>query len=141
MQKKIINSYLFAGISWKKEAREWRTFKESDKRFFNKITENIGHCPSVLFSISKLLNGIGSIYLNDGIFWISKMLKVNENLWSDNLDGNTVYYLENLAKKYAYTNRERIKKTNQLKQEFLVILNFLIEKESVVGYLLRENIL
>lgn len=139
--KKVIKGYLFAENIWKKEATQWHTFKEADKRFFKKLTDNIGYCPSVLYSISKLLNGIGSIYLEDGISWISRMLKVNKNLWSDDLEANTIYYLENIVRKYAYTNREKIRKTKQLKQEFLVILDFLIQKESVVGYMLRENIL
>ncbi len=139
--KKVISGYLFAENIWEKDATQWHTFKETDKRFFKKITEDTGHCPSVLYSISKLLNGIGSIYLDDGILWISRMLNVNKNLWSDELEDNTVYYLENIVKKYAYMNREKIRKTRQLKKEFLVILDFLIEKESVVGYMLRENIL
>lgn len=139
--KKVIKGYLFAENIWKKEATQWHTFKETDKRFFKKITEDIGHCPSVLYSISKLLNGIGSIYLDDGILWIYRMLNFNKNLWSDDLEDNTVYYLENIVKKYAYMNREKIRKTRQLKKEFLVILDFLIEKESVAGYMLREDIL
>jgi len=96
--REIIKSYLFAEI-WKEGATEWRTFKETDKRFFKKITENIGHCHSVLYSISKLLNSIGSIYLDDGVLWISRMLNDNKNLWSDEIDKNTVYYLENLVRK------------------------------------------
>ena len=139
--KEIIRAYLFAQTFWKEEATEWRTFKESNKMFFNKITENIGQCPSVLYSISKLLNGIGSIYLNDGVLWISRMLKDNTNLWSCHLEESTIYYLENLVKKYIFLNREKIRKTKQLKQEILVILDFLIEKTSVIGYMLRENIL
>jgi hypothetical protein len=49
--------------------------------------------------------------------------------------------LENLIRKYIYKNREKIRKTQKLKGEVLIILNFLIEKGSVVGYMLRENIL
>jgi hypothetical protein len=139
--KKIIKSYLFAEIFWRKDATEWHTLKENDKRFFKKLTENTGKCPSVLYSIAKLLNGIGSIYLDDGVLWISRMLNVNENLWSEDLDENTVYYLEKVSRKYVYRNRENLRRTKQLKQEFLVVLDFLIKKGSENGYLLRENIL
>ncbi len=139
--RKVIKGYLFAETMWKENAIEWHTLKESDKRFFKKISEDIGHCPSVLFSISKLLNGIGSIYLNDGILWISRMLNNNKNLWSDELEKNTIFHLENLVRKYAYRNRELLRKNNQLKREFILILNFLIEKGSENGYLLRENII
>lgn len=139
--QEIIESYLFARTFWNEEATEWHTFKESNKMFFRKITDDIGHCPSTLYSISKLLKDIGSIYLNDGILWISKMIKNNKNLFSDDLEQNTVYYLEILVKKFIFINREKIRVTKQLNQEVLVILDFLVEKASVIGYMLRENIL
>ena len=138
---KIIKSYLFAQNPWKESATEWHTFKDENKRFFKEISEKIGHCPSALYAISKLLNDIGSSYLNDGISWLSDMLQSNKNLLSAKLETNAIYYLENLVKKYIYKNREKIKKTKKLKQEVLIILDFLIERGSVVGYILRENIL
>ena len=138
---KIVKSYLFAHNPWKETATEWHTLKSENKRFFKETSQKIGHCPSVLYAISKLLNDIGSSYLNDGISWVSYMLQNNKNLVSVKIETNTVYYLENFVKKYIYGNREKIKKTKKLKQEVLIILYFLIEKGSVIGYMLRENIL
>jgi hypothetical protein len=138
---KIIKSYLFAQNPWKESATEWHTFKDENKRFFKDISEEIGHCPSTLYAISRLLNGIGSSYLDDGISWLSDMLQRNKNLLSAKLEINTVYYLENIIKRYIYKNREKVKKTKELKQNVLIILDFLIKKGSVVGYMLRENIL
>jgi hypothetical protein len=135
----IVKSYLFALILWEKA--EWHTLKNENKRFLKKISKEIGHCPSTLYAISKLLNGIGSSYLNDGLFWISDILKNNKNLLNTKLETDTVYYLEKLIKKYIYKNREKIRKMKKLKYEVLIILNFLIEKGSVVGYMLRENVL
>ena len=91
------------------------------------MSEKIGHCPSALYAISKLLNDIGSSYLHDGVSWISNILKNNKNILNAKLETNTVYYLENLSKKYIYKNREKIRKTRRLKQEVLIILDFLIE--------------
>lgn len=138
---KIIKSYLFAQNPWKESAIEWHTFKDENKRFFKEISEKIGHCPSALYAISKLLNDIGSSYLDDGILWLSDMLKNNGNLLDAKLEINTIYYLENLVKKYVYKNREKLKKTVELKQKVLIILDFLINKGSVIGYMLRENVL
>ena len=84
---------------------------------------------------------MGSIYLNNGISWISEILNNNKNLWTDKLETNTIYYIENIVKKYIYKDREKIRKMKKLKQEVLIILDFLVEKGSVVGYMLRENIL
>jgi hypothetical protein len=138
---KIIKSYLFAKNSWKETTVEWHTLKTEDKPFFKEIAEKLGHCPSALYAISKLLNDIGSPYLDDGISWLSDMLKNNDNLSKAKLEVNTIYYLENLIKKYVYKNREVIKKHLELKQNVLTILDFLVNKGSVTGYLLRENII
>jgi hypothetical protein len=138
---KIVKSYLFAQNPWKESAVEWHTLKNENRAFFKEIAEKLGHCPSALYAISKLLNDIGSPYLDDGISWLSGMLKSNNNLSKAKLEVNTIYYLENIVKKYVYKNREKIRKTLELKQSVLVILDFLINKGSVIGYMLRENIL
>jgi hypothetical protein len=139
--EKIVKSYLFAQTHWKETATEWHTLKDENKRFFRDVAKDIGHCPSTLYSISKLLNDIGSSYLVDGVSWISYILGNNKDLVNAELETNTLYYIENLVKKYVYQSRGKIKKTKRLIQEVLIILEFLIEKGSVVGYLLRENIL
>lgn len=138
---KILRSYLFAEIPWKETANKWHTLKDSDKRFFKEMSHGTGHCPSTLYAISKLLNYIGSLFLNDGVFWVSYMLKNNPGLLEAKLVTNTIYYIENLARKYIYNNREEIRRSSRFKKEVLVILDFLIEKGSVVGYMLRESIL
>lgn len=138
---KILRSYLFAENPWKETTDQWHTLKDNNNRFFKEISQKTGHCPSTLYAISKLLNDIGSPYLNDGISWISHMLKNNPRLSQTKLVTNTIYYLENLARKYVYNNREEIRKNTKSKREVLVILDFLIESGSAVGYMLRENIL
>jgi len=137
----IVKSYLFAKIRLEETIKNWHTLKYSDEYFFREISQKIGHCPSCLYSISKLLAGIGNLYLNEGISWISEMLHKNKNLITSNLENNTIYYLENITRKYIYKNRESIRKTKKLKDEIIIILNFLVEKGSVIGYMLRENIL
>jgi hypothetical protein len=141
----IIKAYLLVwspyGEIWKDTAKEWHSLKDKDRRFFKRISEEIGHCPTVLYSISKLLTEIGSPYLSDGIGWISNMLRKNSNLLTDKLEVNTIFHLENLIRKYIFINTEKIKKEKKTKEDTLIILNFLIEKESSLGYMLRERIL
>ena len=68
-------------------------------------------------------------------------MKNNSGLLDAKLNTNTIYYIENLSRKYIYNNREEIRRTRRSKIEVLIILDFLIEKGSVVGYMLRESIL
>ncbi len=138
---RIIKSYLFAQTRWKESATDWHAFKDSNSRFFDEVVKNIGHCPSTLYSLAKSLNNVASRYLIPGIAWLSGMLSCNKVLWTAELEENTIYYLESLVRKYVYMERERIRRTKQLKEEILVILEFLVEKGSVVGYMTRENIL
>jgi hypothetical protein len=137
--EKIIKNYLLAGIQWKETAKEWRSLKENNKIFFSDVSKEIGHIPIVIYSIAKLLNGIGSHYLEDGVIWISKILDLNNELNNAELHGDTIYYLEHILRKYIYLNKEKIKRTNSLKKDILRILDFLVLKESVVGYMLRES--
>ncbi|EGO2744011.1 ATP-binding protein, partial [Enterococcus faecalis] len=139
--KKVIKSYLFASTSWNEEAQEWEAFSDEKKRFFKQVAQDLGKFPIVLYAFCVLLNGVGQIYLVNGIKWISEMISSNSNLWNEDLEVNTVYLLEKLMKEYIYKNREKIKRNVQLKKEVLVILEFLVEKGSVAGYMLRENIL
>jgi len=137
----VIRNYLLAWSYWREEAREWHTLKDREKQFFKKASEDMGGNPSVLYSISKFLNDIGSGFKDDGIVWVSDMLKNNSGLSAEELEVNTVYYLENLVRGYILKNRHKIKTTLRLKTQTLVILDFLLAKGSVTAYLLREDIL
>jgi hypothetical protein len=138
---KIIKSFLFATVSWKEGVKEWHTLKDNNAEFFKEVSKRIGHCPSALYAISKLLNDFGSPYIDEGIGWISDIIKSNEDLVKKELEPNTIYYIESLVRKYVYYNLENIKKRSDLKSMILIILNFLVEKASETGYRIREDIL
>lgn len=138
---KMIKSYLFSTVLWKKEAKSWSSFSSKEKRFFKNISSEAGCSNVVLYSIASLLNGIAHHYLGDGVSWLSSQLKDNKNLWEEELEQDTIYYLERIVRVYSFNERAKIKKTPQLKQELLVILNFLVERGSVIGYMVRERIL
>jgi hypothetical protein len=137
----IIHNYLLAWPYWKEDAKKWHTLTYREKPFLKRVAEDIGHHPSVLYSISKLLNDIGSGFIDDGISLLSNIFRKNSNLISEALETNTVYYLENIVRKFILTNHHRVKTTLSIKNDILTILNFLIEKGSITAYLLREDIL
>jgi len=139
-KNEVIRNYLLALPYWKETAKEWRSLKDRERLFFKRITEDIGHCSIVLYSIAKLLNGIGSKFMDDGILWISDMLEKNKNLWKTELKEGTIYFLENIVRRYCILNGEKIKKNVRLKEKILILLDFLVEKGSTIGFLIREEI-
>lgn len=139
--KSVIYNYLLAWPYWKDTARDWASLKDKEKGFFKKVAAESGGHPAVLYSLAKVLNDIGSGFLKDGILWISDMLEHNPDLATKGLETNTVYYLENLSRRFVLDNRHKVKTTPVLKKRVLVILDFLIQKGSVVAYLTREDIL
>lgn len=136
-----IHNYLLAWPWWRSEAREWHSLKEREKGFFKRVAQDIGDHPAALYSLAKLLNEIGATFAADGIFWISAIFESHPDLRDKELEANTVYYLENLIRRYVLLNREKVRTTPQMKSAVLTILNFLLEKGSVTAYLTRENIL
>ncbi|HYT45848.1 MAG TPA: hypothetical protein VEP90_26210, partial [Methylomirabilota bacterium] len=65
----------------------------------------------------------------------------NNDLVTEKLETDTIYYLENLIRRYILKNRQKTKTTAQIKKQVMVILNFLVERGSTTGYMLREDIL
>ncbi len=59
----------------------------------------------------------------------------------EELEINTIYYIEIIVRKYILTSRQKIRTTLQKKKAVVSILNFLVERGSVTGYLLHKNIL
>jgi hypothetical protein len=138
---KVINSYMLAW-QWRREGvTEWHSLKKENLSFYANVAKNIGHNSTVLYSITKVLNSIGSNFTDDGINWIYSIVLNNKSLKLGDLESNTLYYLEKIMRKFVFVNREKIKRELKLKNQVVPILEFIIERGSVQGYLLRESIL
>lgn len=136
----IIKNYLLALPWWKADAKDWHALTDNNARFFKEMAENLYKSKSTLYSFAMLLSGIGSRYLPYGVFWLSKIIKMNTELSSQNLDGDTIYYLNAYMRKYLYRERINVRRSPELMSNVLVILDFLIEQGEVSGYLMRESI-
>ncbi|MEX0995882.1 MAG: AVAST type 4 anti-phage nuclease Avs4 [Flavobacteriaceae bacterium] len=138
---KVINSYLLAEILWREGIKEWHSLKKDNIKLYTKVSKNLGHNPTVLYSITKVLNTIASNFKSEGIDWIFIVVSNNKYLPLGDLEANTLYYLENFTRKFIFLNKVKIKKELNLKIKIITILDFMIERGSKHGYLLRESIL
>ncbi len=134
-------SYLLAWPYWKENIEEWRSLKKNDMTFYKNLAQQLGNVPAVLYSISKVVNSIGSKFEDEGVEIIFSLVDNNRYLDLGKLQSNTEYYLEIFMRKFIFKYRKQIKKEVRLRHKVIPILDFMIERGSVQGYLLRENIL
>jgi hypothetical protein len=139
--KDVIQNYLLAWGWWREGIKDWHSLEKENTSLYANVSRELGHIPSVLYSISKILNSIGSNYTNEGIDWIYTIVQNNRSLQLKDLESNTLYYLEKYLRKFIFVNRQKIKEEIRLKNKVIPILDFMIERGSIRGYLLRESIL
>lgn len=137
----IIINYLLAWRWWREDIEEWRSLKKENLSLYANASKDIGSIPAVLYSIVRVLNSIGTNFQDEGIDWINIVVLNNSSLKLADLESNTLYYLEKLLRKYIFINRQKIKEEIKLKNKIIPILDFMIERGSIHGYLLRESIL
>lgn len=139
--EEIMTNYLLAYRCWREDARDWHTLEEKNKFFYDKVVKDFGHCPITLYAISKVLNDIGSRYIDDGLEWIASIIDKHKSGLLNQLKINTVYYLEIYMRKYILKNKSLIRKESHILKNALIILDFLVEEGSSKAYQMRESIL
>jgi hypothetical protein len=139
--KEIIINYLLAWPWWREGIEAWRSLKSENLSLYTNASKELGNIPAVLYSIVRVLNTIGTNFKEEGIDWIHTIVSNNKSLPLDDLESNTLYYLEKFLRKYVFINRQKIKEEIKLKNKIIPILDFMIERGSIHGYLLRESIL
>lgn len=135
----VLVNYLLAWQYWKEGIKEWRSLKEHDISFFAKASEDFGNVPATLYSIARILNTVGSNYENEGVEWLFTIVSKNPSLNLERLEENTLFYIECFMRKFLFSNRKKIKETLRLKNMVVPILDFMVERGSIHGYLLRES--
>lgn len=137
----IVINYLFAWPWWRDGVEEWRSLRSDNLFLFVNASKELGNVPSVLYSIAKVLNSVGTNFKDEGIDWIYTIVSNYKSLRLGDLESNTQYYLERFLRKFVFINRQKIKEEIRLKNKIIPILDFMIERGSIHGYLLRESVL
>lgn len=138
----VIISYMFAGEYWNKKAYTWHSLKKENGVFFNAISNRMPDNVFVLYSIVKVLNSIGkNTFFEEGVAWISRMVKDGKDLETATLPTNTLYYLEEYMYDYLTSKHFDFRANLDTKRKVLNVLDFMVKKGSTVGFLLRDAII
>lgn len=139
--EKILISYLLAWRRWGEEQKEWNGLSVENKCFYDKVSRELNHLPVTLYSISRVLNTIGTCFFNEGIFWLHNIISAKKINKLGDLENGTIFYLEKYMRKFIYDKKLAIKKDSHLKSVVIDILTYMINLASAYAYILRESIL
>jgi hypothetical protein len=140
-QSSLIVVYLLATDIWNRGIKEWHSLDEKNLTFYSRIANDLSCVPAVLYSIVKVLNSIGSRFVDSGLNWIDGIVTRNNDLSLGEIESSTLFYLETLLRTYIFMNLGIIKKEKNLRDRIIRILDFMIVRGSAHGYWLRESIL
>ena len=119
---------------WNTEATEWKPIKERCSFFEEVVKINVSIDATI-----QLLSGIGfTEVMPDGINWYVDALKKNEiNLKKD----NRTQYTEKLVQRVFYTPnvRTQVKNIKNLRDNYIYLLDRLIDESSASAFSIRED--
>ncbi|MCB1178107.1 MAG: hypothetical protein KDK36_11050 [Leptospiraceae bacterium] len=137
----MLTDYFFAYPFWDTSKTSWHTLTSERISFFSRIVIDFQECPIVLFSISKVINDVGSNYLIEGLNWVYTLVEnFNRDKFSEKKQ-DTIYYLELFCKRYIIKYKELLKIETEKKRKMIRVLDFLEGFGSAEAFLLRERIL
>lgn len=126
---------------WNSAVVEWHSLNKMDMLYYKEIAEKLSYHPDVLGSMLKLVNGIGTVHFKLGISIIADMIRKSNGFEGIGIKEDIVQYLEFTIRKFVNQHRGEIRRSANLKSYVITILNWLVKQESVLGYMLRDDLL
>jgi len=133
--KQYFLATLFLDIKWKETATHWKPL-ENQKDFYKSMVEGLGKHKTT--SILNVFSTIGEkTFLPESICWLVEIFKSE--------DTTTVALLypsaEKMIKRLFYNHISKIKNDKTLIDDYVWILNRMVDLGSSEAYLFRENVI
>lgn len=133
--KLFLSPALFLDIDWKKESTHWKVL-EKRKEFYHQIVKDLGATRTQ--SILNLFSTAGEqTFLPEGISWLVDIYKADINATASLIGPSA----ERMIKRLFYNHISKIKSNKKLIEDFLWILNRMVDLGSSEAYLFRENVI
>lgn len=136
----IVTTFSLAFPLWNEKITSWHTLRAENWSFFVKLAARLGYHPCVLYSIARVLNTIGFEFLDQGIDALATIIEGNPDLVRMPLQINTEYYLDEYMQRFIRAHRSDMKRNAEMRRKVIDVLNFLVNKGSTCGFMLREDI-
>ena len=109
--------------------------------FWEKCSKDYGFHKATLYGIGYFINHIGyELFREEAIVWFYDIISNNPHLREVKLLTNTIYYLEQYMEMYCDYHRSDIKRNRTIKGQVEKVLDFLVERGSTIGFMLRDEL-
>lgn len=132
-----LRTYLL-NIRWNDGVKEWHCLRDEDLDFFSYVADNCRGSEVALECVAKVLTNIAHEYQTDGMKWMAEIINNRQDInW---VSSNVLFYLDQVMTEYVYTNKMQIRKDTFLHDQVRIILQFMVNHNSVVGFVLRDMV-
>lgn len=123
---------------WNSDSEDWSPL-QGKKPYIQKLIRELGKFD--IKSVTRLISGIGTAtLLPDGIIWISQVIKEMPERDKRLKDSDVFFYFERLIRRAYYRHLKDIKSDKELRDNFLYVLDTLINLGSSLAFIVRERV-
>ena len=136
----VLQTYLMANDLFTPRARDWHSFDHNSFWLYDNIVRDRGNSAATIYSIARNMNYIASRYVENGIEWLYEIVSKYPEIKLRDRESNTIFYMERFIGGFVRKNRSDIRKNKKQKNMLVTILTFMVERNSVQAYMLRDMI-
>jgi len=133
--KLFLTHTLFLDIDWKKDLTHWKVL-ENKKEFYHQMVKDLG-ATRTQSMVNLFLTAGEQTFLPEGISWLVDIFKANTNTTASLIAPSA----ERMIERLFYNHISKIKNNKKLIEDYLWILNRMVDLGSSEAYLFRENVI
>lgn len=139
-QGAVLQVYLLADRLSTPETPEWHCFDNRSLWLYDKASRDCGGSATTMYSIARNLNYFACKFEGKGIEWLYTMISKHPSIDLRGREPDTIFYMERFIGKVIRKNRSEIRKDKSKRSKLIAILSFMVERNSVQAFMLRDDI-
>lgn len=136
----VLQVYLLADRLSTPETLEWHSFDDNSLWLYDNASRDCGDSAATMYSIARNLNYFAHKFENKGVEWLYVMVSKYPSIDLQRKESDTIFYMERFIGEFIRKNRSEIRKDKSKKSKLITILTFMVERNSVQAFMLRDMI-
>ncbi len=133
----VLQAYLLADYLSPTETYD---FDDTNLWLYDNAVNDFADSPATIYAIAQNLTTFASNYVEKGIEWLYNIVSAHPNISLRNRKKNVISNMEIFVGCVVRKNRAGIRGNKKIKDKLITILTFMVERESVQAFMLRDMI-